>query len=87
MVAVELWNGARGDYEKKMLNDLDNEMTCLPTTPEVWSLAKVLAIKCRETGKTVPSTDLVIIACGLFHKVPIEHCDSHFDLILSIVQQ
>jgi len=83
MVAVELWNGARGDYEKKRLMELEKQITCLPTTVEVWQLARSLAQKCRKAGHTVPSADLVIAACGLSHNVSIEHCDEHFDLIMS----
>jgi len=37
MVAVELWNGARGDYEKRKLAELEKEIICLPTTDEVWA--------------------------------------------------
>ncbi len=82
MIAVELWNGAQGDYEKKMLGELEKEIISLPTTDEVWYLARTLAKKCRSAGHTVPSTDLVISACALFHKVDVEHCDAHFDFII-----
>lgn len=84
MVAVELWNGARGDYEKRKLMELEKQITCLPTTAEVWQLARTLAQRCRKAGHTVPSTDLVIVACGLSHHVAIEHSDEHFDLIINI---
>jgi predicted nucleic acid-binding protein len=83
LVSLELWNGARGNYEKKKLSELEKEITCLQTTDEVWRLARELAKKSREAGKTVPAADLVILACGLFHKVEIEHCDQHFDFILN----
>ena len=82
MAAVELWNGARGDYEKKKLMELEKQIACLPTTVDVWQLARNLAQKCRKAGHTVPSADLVIAACGLFHKVSIEHCDEHFDRLI-----
>lgn len=84
MVAVELWNGARGDYEKKQLAELEKEIICLPTTDEVWYGARNLARKCRNTGHTVPSADLVIASCALFYGVALEHCDAHFDLIFKI---
>lgn len=84
MVAVELWNGARGDYEKQKLSELEREVICLQTTQEVWQMARVLAQKCRKEGQTVPSADLVIAACALQHKVDIEHCDSHVEVILKI---
>lgn len=83
MVAVELWNGARGDYEKQKLSELEKEITCLETTPDVWRKARILAQKCRQAGRTVPSADLVIAACALFHHAEIEHCDAHIDFILN----
>ncbi|MFN3480773.1 MAG: PIN domain-containing protein [Thermodesulfovibrionales bacterium] len=82
MVIVELWNGARGDYEKQRLRALEQEILLLPITPDVWQTAKTLAQKCRQSGQTVPSADLVISACALFHNVSIEHCDDHIDFIL-----
>ncbi len=48
MVLLELWNGAQGDLERKMLKDLTEEITMLPVSDEVWSLARKLARKCRE---------------------------------------
>jgi len=84
MVAVELWNGARGEYEKQKLAELDKEITCLETTPDVWRKARLLAQKCRQAGRTVPSADLIIAACVLSHKAEIEHCDAHMDFILKV---
>ncbi len=84
MVAVELWNGARGEYEKQKLSELEREIACLHTTQEVWHLARTLAQKCRQEGRTVPSSDLVITACALFHHAAVEHCDSHIDFILKV---
>jgi len=82
MVLVELWNGARGEYEKKRLKDLEDAILCLETTSGVWKTARQLAQKCRQAGQTVPSADLIIAACALTHGSEIEHCDSHIDFIL-----
>ncbi|MBI5195447.1 MAG: PIN domain-containing protein [Nitrospirae bacterium] len=82
IVTVELWNGARGVYEKQRLKELDKEIVCLQTTQEVWQTARQLAQKCRTAGQTVPVVDLVITACALFYGVAIEHCDEHIDFIL-----
>ncbi len=84
MVALELWNGARGEYEKQKLKELEKEITCLQTTQEVWKTAKVLAQKCRQAGQTVPSADLVITACAVSHHASVEHCDEHIDFILKV---
>jgi predicted nucleic acid-binding protein len=84
MVAVELWNGAKGDYEKKRLAELEKEIVCLPTTDKVWSGACELARKSRNAGHTIPPADLIIASCAIFHGVEIEHCDTHFDVIIAI---
>jgi predicted nucleic acid-binding protein len=84
LVSLELWNGARGDYERGRLAALEKEIGCLATTDAVWALARTLAKKARKTGKTVPSSDLVISACGFHYQVEIEHCDQHFDTILQL---
>lgn len=86
MVSVELWNGARGEKEKKRLAELEKAIICLPTTEEVWVLARKLAKKCRNAGQTIPSTDLLITSCALFYEAEIEHCDTHIGTILKIYQ-
>jgi predicted nucleic acid-binding protein len=86
LIVVELWNGARGDYEKQKLRELENEIICIETTPEVWDKAKSLARKCRLSGQTIPVADLIITACAICHKTDIEHCDEHIDSILKISQ-
>ncbi len=84
VVLVELWNGARGVYEKKKLAELEKEIICLETTREVWNTARALARKCREAGETVPTADLIIAACAVSHHAGIEHCDTHLDSILKV---
>lgn len=84
MILLELKNGARGNSERRMLSDLKKEITMLPITNEVWTLARKLAMKCREEGRTVPSTDILIVFCGLENKTEIELQDKHFDVILEI---
>ncbi len=84
MVSLELWNGAKGNAERKMLSELEREMIVLTTTSKVWGLAKNLAQKCRKSGKTIPSTDLLIVSCGLVNEVSIESQDKHFDIIMKI---
>jgi len=52
MVAIELWNGVRGDHERQRLSELDKEITCLQITREVWQKARVLAQQCRLAGRS-----------------------------------
>jgi predicted nucleic acid-binding protein len=85
-VLLELWNGAKGEYEQKKLRELEKEIPSLSTTDKVWELAQDLARICRKAGTTVPPADLLIAACAFHHNASIEHNDSHFDLIQKIYQ-
>ena len=87
MVLLELWNGARGDYEKKKLNELEKTVPCICTTSEVWELSNTLVRECRAKGYTISSTDIIIAACSIFHKTLIEHCDLHFNKIFEVYYQ
>lgn len=78
-VLLELWNGARGDREKRWLRSLEADLDRVPTTPEVWELARRLARSCRERGLTMPASDLLIAACARHHRLPLLHRDVHFD--------
>src|SRR5437762_3431771 len=78
LVRLELWNGA-GERDRKTLVDFERNLTQLPITDDVWSLAHTMAQKARKAGVTVPASNIVIVACARFHKAAIEHSDSDFD--------
>jgi hypothetical protein len=82
MVMLELWNGARGEEEKRKLAELSAAVSRLDTTAEVWELARRLATRCRDKGKTIPAADILVAACAACHAVELEHKDSHFDVLL-----
>jgi predicted nucleic acid-binding protein len=84
MTLVELWNGAQGIAEKKILEEMEEELRLYPVNEQVWTDARILARRCREKGVTAPATDIVIAACATNHKLSLEHCDSHFDQVLPI---
>jgi predicted nucleic acid-binding protein len=84
MTLVELWNGARGDAEKRALRELQEVLLLLPVNAEVWLKAMDLAQKCRSAGVTAPVADVVIAACAFHYGVELEHCDGHFDAIKSV---
>ena len=86
MTLVELWHGVRGAKEKRELAEMENEIECVPVNEAVWRLASKLALRCREKGVTVPTSDIVIAACGAAHKLELEHCDGHFDDILPLAK-
>ena len=78
MVKLELWNGARGQREKRVLREFDAALTELPIDNDVWEVAYDLARKARSRGVTIPATDLVIFACARRHGAVLESADSDF---------
>jgi predicted nucleic acid-binding protein len=84
MVILELWNGARGDYEKKQLAEFIAEIPCIETTQRIWETAFDLAKRCRKQGKTVPATDLLVLSAAFSLGYSVEHNDEHFDLVLNL---
>src|SRR6516164_160353 len=81
VVRLELWNGARGDREKRVLKEFERLLPELGITVEVWDTAYDLARRCRAAGITAPATDLLIIACCRYHGAQLEQSDSDFDRI------
>jgi len=84
MIRLELWNGASGQAETEMLRRLERDLPSLEITGEVWKTACSLARQARAAGMTVPSTDLLIVACARHHNASLEHVDRHFDLVSQI---
>ena len=87
LIAVELWNGAQGEKEKKALQDLELAATHFSIETTVWKRARKLARHCRVKGVTVPAIDLVIAACASHYGLEIEHCDHHFEIVLPIASR
>ena len=84
MTLVELWNGAQGITEKKVLEELEEELRLYPVNEQAWASARILARRCREKGVTASTPDIVIAACAASNKLSLEHCDSHFEKVLPI---
>lgn len=81
LVRLELWNGAGGERERKVLRELERSIPELGITAQVWGEARELARRCRAAGVSVPATDLLIAACAFHHGARIEHEDADFDAI------
>ena len=84
LVRLELWNGARGQPEATFLKFLETSIIDLPIHEEVWRLADQLARLARQSGKTFPSSDLLIAACARFHGAEIVHKDRHFEQLKAL---
>lgn len=84
LIALELWNGVRVGKERKALEELEAVLTLFPLDDGVWKLARKLAYRCRQSGITAPSTDIIIASCAKAHTLELEQCDSNFDAIMPI---
>ena len=78
IVRLELWNGAGGDRDKKVLRDFERVLPELAVDGAVWNVAYDLARRARSAGISVPSNDILIAACARHHHVELEHADSDF---------
>ena len=83
IVQLELWNGARGDREKRVLRDFATVLPELPIDEDVWNAAYELARRARARGITVPATDVAIAACAQVHGAGLESADSDFQRLKS----
>lgn len=81
LVRLELWNGAGGERERKVLREFERVIPELAITEQVWSGACGLARRCRAAGVTAPATDILIAACARHHGARLEHADADFDAI------
>lgn len=78
MIRLELWNGAGGDRERKILREFERLLPELAIDSAVWNVANDLARRARSAGISIPATDILITACARHHQVEIEHCDADF---------
>jgi hypothetical protein len=85
MVQLELWNGARGDHERRVIKEMQNDLIELEIDESVWAIAYALAQSARRAGKTIPATDILIAACARRHGVELEHADRHFTVLAALV--
>ena len=84
LVRLELWNGAGGERERKVLREFERLIQELAIDGEVWNDACELARRCRAAGVTVPATDILIAACARRHGAGLEHADGDFDAIARV---
>ena len=84
VVQLELWNGARGQREQKVLRDFAEALPNLPIDDQTWEASYDLARQARSRGITLPATDVVIAACADRHGAAIESADSDFALLAAV---
>jgi len=71
---------------RTVLEQFGEEIPSLEINKAVWSDAMDLARSARDSGITVPVTDLLVAACAHRHAVEIEHNDNHFALIEKLLR-
>lgn len=83
-VRLELWRGAGGSAERKVLREYESTLDDLPITAAVWEMAIRLARRGRESGLTAPLADFLVFSCARIHHLELAHCDHHFDLLQDV---
>ena len=84
LVRLELWNGAAGDRDRKILRDFESVLPELTIDEEVWTTAYDLARRARAAGVSVPATDLLIAACARRHDAGLETADADFERLAAV---
>ena len=84
MVRLELWNGALGQREKRVLREFDRALIELPIDNDVWEVAYDLAREARSRGVTIPASDLLILACARRHRAVLESAGSDLDRLAQL---
>jgi predicted nucleic acid-binding protein len=84
IVRLELWNGARGQQEKKSLRELEQSLHNFKVDEQVWEMAIKLADRARSAGISVPADDLIITSCAQRYGVELEHNDAHFKRLFAV---
>jgi hypothetical protein len=79
LVRLELWNGAAGDRDRRILRDFESVLPELTIDDDVWTSAYDLARRARAAGISVPATDILIAACARRHGAELETADSDFE--------
>jgi predicted nucleic acid-binding protein len=80
-VRLELWNGAGGERDRKVLRAFEEVLPELPIDDEVWAAARDLARRARSGGMSVPAADVLIAACARRHGARLETADTDFGLL------
>ena len=84
IVRLELWNGARGGREQRVLRRFEEVLPSLPMDEEVWATACALARRARSHGVTAPAADIAIAACARRHGAAIESADRDFERLAAL---
>jgi predicted nucleic acid-binding protein len=83
-VRLELWNGAAGHRDRRILQDFEAVLPELAIDDEVWTGAYELARRARSAGVSVPATDLLIAACAQRHGAQLETADADFERLAGV---
>jgi predicted nucleic acid-binding protein len=84
LVRLELWNGAAGDRDRRILRDFEAVLPELAIDEPVWAAAYELARRARSLGVSVPASDILIAACAQRHGADLETSDSDFERLAGL---
>lgn len=81
IIKVEILRGTRSKKEYERLSELLKGLIYLSVEEDFWERLSRFSFDLFREGVTVPLTDTYIALLAIENKVPLFHCDMHFDLI------
>lgn len=84
VVRLELWNGVRGERERRDLNRLESVVKALEIDGGVWQRAIDLCKEARSRGLNVQVPDLVIAATAQRHEIGVDSADAHVEELMKL---
>lgn len=88
VVLFELLQGIKNPDEETKVQNALQALPHLEMTRDLWIRAGQLAAKLRNTGHTLPLSDIIIATLALEHACAVMTIDHHFEIIpgLNIVK-
>lgn len=84
IVLYELLQGVKKPDEERVMQNALQALPFVEITQDVWCKAGRLAARLRQSGFTLPLSDIVIAALAQEHNCTVLTVDRHFEVISSL---
>lgn len=84
IVWLEIYRGARGKREEKLVEDISEFTPNLPMDDETFSLTAKLGRAAIRSGINCPLADVMVVACAQRHGATLIYDDKHMDALLAL---
>ncbi len=80
-VLLEILQGCRSEAEFGKMKERFDSLHFYPATESIWDRAYRMAFELRNSGLTIPGTDVLIAAIAIENNLDLLHHDQHFRMI------